>query len=51
MHMGHRRRIKKEEKAKVVSAPLEAESIHFFVALAILHKDNLKNRMDWTRTL
>ena len=46
-----RRRIKTEEKAKVVVAPWGAESINFFVALAILHQDDLKNRMICTRTI
>ena len=43
-----RRRIYKytEEKAKVVAAVFGREFIKFLAALAILHKDNLKNRMN-----
>ena len=33
----HRRRIKKEEKAKVVAAAWGAESFHFFAAFAVVH--------------
>ena len=41
----HRRRIKTEDKAKVVAAVWGTELLPFLAALAILHKDNLKNRM------
>ena len=47
----HRRRIDIEEKAKVVAAAWEVESIHFFAALANLHQDDFKNRMNCTRTI
>ena len=36
----HRRRIKTEEKAKVVDAVWGTELIQFLAALAILHKDD-----------
>ena len=42
----HRRRIKTEEKAKVIAAAWKAELIHFFAMLAILHKDDLKKGMN-----
>ena len=42
----HRRRIKKEEKAKVVAAVWGKELIHFLDALAIFHQDDLKKRMN-----
>ena len=35
-----------EEKAKVVAAASEAESIQFLAALAILQKEDLKKRMN-----
>ena len=41
----------REEKAKVVAADWGAKSIPFFAALAILHQDDLKNRMNCTRTI
>ena len=47
----HRRRIKTEEKAKVVAALWGAELIQFLATLAILHTDDLKNRMNCTRTI
>ena len=47
----HRRRIKTEEKAKVVAAAWGAELIEFLAALAILHQDDLKNRVNLTRTI
>ena len=47
----HRRRMKTEEKAKVVAAALGAELIKFLAALAILHQDVLKNRKNCTRTI
>ena len=39
------RRIYTEEKAKVVAAVWGTEFIRFLAALAILHHDDLKNRM------
>ena len=45
-----RRRIKAEKKAKVVAAAWGAELIQFFAMQAILHQDDLKNRMNCTRT-
>ena len=42
-------RTKTEEKAKVVAAAYGAESINFFASLAILHQDNLKNKMNSSR--
>ena len=45
------RRIKTEEKAKDVAAAWGAELIKFVAALAILHQDDLKNRMNCTRTI
>ena len=50
----HWRRIKTEEKAKVVAAVWGADSIHFFATLAIfsiLHQDDMKNRINCTRTI
>ena len=47
----HRRRIKTEEKAKVAAAAWGTELIKFFAALAILHQDDLMNRMNSTRTM
>ena len=44
--LNHRRRIKKEEKAKVVAAVWGKELIHFLDALAIFHQDDLKKRMN-----
>ena len=44
--MKHKRRIKREEKAKVVAAVWGAEPIQFLAVLAILHQDDLKNRMN-----
>ena len=41
----HRRRIKKEEKAKVVATVWGTELIQFLVVLAIFHKDDLKKWM------
>ena len=46
-----RRRIKTEEKAKVVIAAWGAALIQFLAALAILHQENLKNRMNCTRRI
>ena len=42
----HRRRIKTEEKAKVVAAVWGTELIQFLAALAISRKDVLKKRMN-----
>ena len=42
----HSRRIYTEQKAKVVVAVLGTECIQILVALAILHQDDLKNRMN-----
>ena len=42
----HRRRIKTEKKAKVVVGVWEVELIQFLAVLAILHQDDLKNRMN-----
>ena len=43
--------IKTEEKANVVAVVFAAESINFFAPLAILHQDDLKNRMNFTRMI
>ena len=42
----HRRRIYTEEKAKVVATVWGTEFIQFLATLAILHQDDLKNRMN-----
>ena len=42
----HRRRINTGEKAKVVAAVWGTEFIQFLAALAILHQDDLKKRMN-----
>ena len=47
----HRRRIKTEEKAKVVVSVWVSEFIKFLAALAVLHKDDSKNRMNCTRMI
>ena len=47
--LNHRRRIKPEEKAKVVASVWGKEFIQFLAALAVLYKDNLNNRMNCTR--
>ena len=44
----YRRRIYREEKAKVVSAIWGTEVFQFLAALAILHQDELENRLIWT---
>ena len=50
--LGLRRRIKKEDKGKVVAAVWGTELIQFLAALAILHQQgDLKNRMNRTRTI
>ena len=41
----HKRRRNTEEKAKVVAACWETELLQFLAALAILHQDELKNRL------
>ena len=58
MHNAHRRRIKTEEKAKVIAAAWRAELIQFLAALATysaigryeqqddLHQDHMKSRMN-----
>ena len=47
----HRRRINTEEKAKVVAAVGGTECIQFLAALAILHQDELKKRMNSSYSL
>ena len=47
----HRRRINTEEKAKVVAAVWGTEFIQFLAALAILHQDEMKNRLICTRMI
>ena len=47
----HRRRIKTEDKTKVVTIDCGAELIYFLAELAILHQDDLKNRIKCTRTI
>ena len=44
----HRKGMKSEGKAKVVAAAWGAEFIKYFAMLAILHQDDLKNRMNCT---
>ena len=48
-HVAHygaqRRRIYTEQKAKVVDTAWRTDLIQFLAALAILHQDDLKNRM------
>ena len=44
----HRRRIKPEEKAKVVASIWVEKYIQFLVALAVLPRKNLNNRMNGT---
>ena len=44
--MKHIIRVKTEEKAKVVAAAWGTEVIQFLAVIAILHQDNLKNRMN-----
>ena len=46
MPHNHRRRIKTEEKAKVVAAVWGTELIQFLGTLAILHTDDLKKEMN-----
>ena len=45
LHQHHRRRIYTGEKAKVVAADWGTELFQFLAALAILHLDDLVNRM------
>ena len=40
--------ISTEEKAKVVTAAWGTEFIQFLAAIAILHQDGMKKRMNWT---
>ena len=47
----HRRRMYTEEKAKVVAAVGGTELLQFLAPLAILHQEDLKNRMICTRTI
>ena len=42
----HRRRINTEQQARVVAAVWGTELIQFLATLAILHKDDLKKRMN-----
>ena len=42
----HRRRIKTEEKAKVVAGVWGTKFIKFLAALAIFHQDDLKKRVN-----
>ena len=46
-----RKKLTTEEKAKVVAAVWGTELIQFLAALAILHQDDLKIRMNCTRTI
>ena len=47
----HRRRIKKEEKAKVVASVRGEEFIHILAALDVLPRKILNNRMNCTRMI
>ena len=47
----HRRRIYTEQKAKVVNSIWGTEFIQFLDALATLHQDGMKNRMNCTRMI
>ena len=47
---GQRTRSYTEEKAKVVAASWGTEFLKFLAAAAILHQDDLKNRLICTRT-
>ena len=49
--VSHRRRTKTKEKAKVVTAAWRAELIQCLAVLATLHQDNVKNRMNCSRTM
>ena len=46
MYFVHRRRIKIEDKTKVIGAIWGTELIQFLAALAIFHQDDLKKRMN-----
>ena len=48
--MSHTRRIYTEDKPMVVAASWGTELLKFLAALAILHRDNLKNRLFCIRT-
>ena len=47
----HRRRIYREEEAKVVAAVWRTEFIQFLATLAVLHQDDKKKRMNCARTI
>ena len=47
----YKKRINTEEKAKVVAAVWGTERIQFLAALAVLHWDDLKKRMNCTRMI
>ena len=47
----HRRKKKTEEKSKVVAAVWRTELIQFLTALAVLHKDDLKKRINRMRAM
>ena len=47
----HRRRIYAEEKAKVVAGVWGTDCIPYLAALAILQQDDLKKRINCTRTI
>ena len=49
--VSHRRRTKTKENAKVVTAAWRAELIQCLAVLATLHQDNVKNRMNCSRTM
>ena len=49
--MGHRRRIKTEERAKVVAAVWGEECIQFLAKPAVLPSTILNNRMNCTRMI
>ena len=51
LHIYCRRRINTEEKAKVVAAVSGTEFIELLAALAVLHLEDLKNRMNCTRMI
>ena len=46
LSLHNRRRIKSEEKAKVVTAVWETDLIQFLAALDVFHKDDFKDRMN-----
>ena len=45
-----RRRTQTEEKKKVVAAAWGTEFNQFLAAVAVLHKDDLKNRMNFFKS-